>query len=238
MTDSDYNHTNGVEQSVLHAIKSGEAKMRPRWYFTLRAALIILAAVFVVLLAFLVMTFILFSLQEKGGFYAIHFGVTGYETFFGVFPWSIFLLLIALLLAVGLFLRHYYAFAYQRSFSSLLLLLITVIALASVVVPVVPFHIELYRLASHDDIPLIPGFYQYEMVPTGDLYRGEIISFGPASSTFIVENAFGNTSTIRLISTASSESQHIWIGEYVLIFGQPVSTDTIRASGVEQVQSF
>ena len=212
--------------------------MRPRWYFTARAALIAVAMALILFLAFLVATFILFALQEDGGFYATRFGIAGYETFLGIFPWSIFLLLMALLLAIGLFLRRHYAFAYQRSFFSLLLLLIAVIALASAIVPVVPFHSELYRFAAHDDIPLVPGFYQYETTPAGGLYRGEVISFGPATGTFIVADAFGDTSTVRLASAASSELQQISAGEYVLFFGQPISTDTIRASGVEQVQNF
>ena len=212
--------------------------MRPRWHFTVRAALVGVAIVLSLFIAFLVASFILFALQENGGFYAMRFGIVGYETFLGIFPWSIFLLLIALLLALGLFLRRHYAFAYQRSFFSLLLLLIAAIALASVVVPVVPFHAELYRLAAREDIPVIPGFYQYETTPGGDLYRGEVVSFGPASRTFIVADALGNTSTIRLMSAASSELQAIGVGEYVLIFGSPVSTDTIRASGVEQAQNF
>ena len=212
--------------------------MRPRWHFIVRAVLI-LAAVFIALfLALIVATFILFALQENGGLYAMEFGIRGYETFLGAFPWSMLLLFIALLLALGLFLRRHYAFAYQRSFFSLLLVLIAVIGLAGAIVPVVPFHADIYNFAANDGIPVIPAFYQYETTPTGRIYRGEVLSFGSTSPSFVLENAFGGTSTVFLVPTASSELQEIGVGEYVLIFGKPVSTDTIRAAGVEEFQNF
>jgi hypothetical protein len=238
MPEQESSHQIGIHNDIFKAIEERKVQMRSHRYFAIRAALIAAAIALVLFLVLVIVTFISFALQENGGFYATRFGVSGFGTFVGSFPWTAFLLLIALFLALGIFLRRQYAFAYQRSFFALLLALVAVIALASIAIPAVPVHEVIYHFAANDGIPFVPGIYQYETTPRGALYRGEVVSFGPADGSFVIENAIGVTSTVFVTAAASSEMQEIGVGRYVMVFGAPVATHTIAASGVETVQNF
>jgi hypothetical protein len=224
-------------EDVFKTIESGGVKMRPRWYFLVREALVIAAIVLLAFITLILASFIIFALKENGGWYAIRFGARGWSDFLDSLPWSILLLSLALILILAFLLKQY-AFAYHRPFLYLLLLLVAVVSLAGFFIAATSFHSGIFRYASANRIPLIPGVYRFEMTPSGDLYRGEVITFLVSGGGIVIENALGETSTVILTPAASSELEGMDSGDYVIVFGWPGTTDTIDASGLERAPSF
>lgn len=209
--------------------------MRSHGYFVARAVLMIIGAVIVLALLLFVVTFILFALQENGGFFAANFGPAGWGVFLESLPWSVFLLSLALLLVLWLLLRRY-PVVYHQPFLYTLLILIIVTSLIAVFVLPGSIHGGIYRYVSRNPVPFVTGVYESETAPTNGVYRGEVVVL--ATSSFVLQNGLGQTSTVLVASAAVPELAEIEPGDYVLIFGQGMATATIDASGVERIVDY
>jgi hypothetical protein len=147
-------------------------------------------------------------------------------------PWSLLLLSLALVLILWILLRRY-AVVYHQPFLYALLILIVIISLACFFVSASAIHGGIFRYASRNRIPVISGVYEFETAPMSGVYRGEVVVL--ASSSFILGNPFGQTSTVLVMPQASSELAELNPGNYVIIFGHGVATATIEADGLEEV---
>jgi hypothetical protein len=220
---------------VIERIKSGKAKMRPRSYFIVQAVLVIIAAVLLFVLILFFITFMVFALEQNGGFFAIGFGLTGWGAFFRSLPWTVLLLSLALILILWILLRRY-AIVYQQPFLYTLLILVAALSLAGFFLSAVSLHGGILQYASENQIPFVSGVYEYETAPTRGIYRGEVLLL--IANGFVLEGALGHTSTVFMAPGAGSELASIGPGEYVLIFGNIVASSTIEASGLEKIVDF
>jgi hypothetical protein len=215
---------------IINTIKSGEAKMHSRAYFAAQAALVVLGAVLLFLLILFLATFIVFAMQEDGGFFAINFGPVGWGVFFTSFPWIMLLLSLALVLILWILLRRY-SLVYHQPFLYVLLVLIVTISLSYLFIPASSIHGGIYRYLSRNPIPLVSGVYDFETTPVSDVYRGQVVTI--STSSFILANDFGRTSTVLV-----SPGNNINPGSYVIVFGHRVATATIQASGMETIVDY
>jgi hypothetical protein len=223
-------------EEIINTIKSGEAKMHSRAYFVARAVFAIIAALVLFTLILFIATFIIFALQQNGGFFATNFGLGGWAIFLESLPWVIFLLSIALLLILWLLLRRY-PVVYHQPVLYTLLILIVVIGLIAVFLLPSSIHGVIYRYVSKNQTPMVAGVYEFETAPMSGIYRGQVIVL--ATSSFVLGNTIGQTSTVLVVpSMASSELVDIEPGDYVIIFGHGVATATIEASGVEKIVDY
>jgi hypothetical protein len=226
------------EEKIIETIKSGKAKMHSRAYFVAQAVFVVLGAVLLFLLILFVATFIIFALQENGGFFAANFGPAGWGVFFASLPWTMLLLSLALVLVLWILLRRYSA-VYHQPFLYILFVLIVVVSLLCLFISASSIHGGIYRYVSRNPIPLVSGVYEFETAPAGGVYRGQVVTL--STSSFVLENALGQTSTVLVVpAAASSESElgEIGPGDYVIVFGRGVATATIQASGVETIVDY
>jgi hypothetical protein len=224
-----------MKDNVIDTIKSREIKMRSHKYFVVRAVFVILAMVLLFILILFVATFIIFALQQNGGFYATNFGAVGWETFFFSLPWSFLLLSIVLVLILWLLLRRY-ALIYRQPFLYTLLLLIVVVSLMCFFLSASSIHGGILRYVARNQVPLVAGVYEFETAPMSGVYRGQIATL--ATSSFILENTAGQTSTVIVVPGALYELAGVQPGDYVILFGHGVATATIKAYGLERVVDY
>jgi hypothetical protein len=224
-----------MKDKVIDTIKSREVKMHSRGYFLARAILTIIAAALVFLFIFFVTTFIIFALQLNGGFYATGFGPSGWLIFLSALPWSLLLLSIALVLLLWILLRRY-AVIYHQPFLYVLLMLVVVLSLAYFFLSASSLHGGIFRYVSRYPVPVVTGVYEFETTPMSGIYRGQVVAL--ATSSFILANGLGQTSTVLLSPAASSELEGLEPGNYVIIFGHGVATATIDAAGVETIVDY
>lgn len=223
---NDKNHHQASENQIIDAIKKGNAKMRPRWYFVVQGILIVFACLMTFFLLILAISFIVFALQQNGGLLATGFGLTGWAVFFHALPWSVILLSLALVLILLVLLKRY-SFIYHQPSLYILLVLIIVIALGSFFIEAINFH---HRI-EENDIPGIETVYQYETTPQNYIYRGEIVELAP--NGFVLENAIGETSTFQVASSAVLNLSLFKIGDFVMVFAEPYATATFDMYGVQ-----
>lgn len=224
------------ENAVINTIKSGEVKMHSRSYFIAQTLLAALGAVLVFFFILFISTFIIFALQENGGLFAAGFGPPGWLIFLNSLPWSLLLLSIVLVLLLWLLLRRY-AVVYHQPFLYLLLILIVVISLTCFFLSAGAINAGIFRYVSRNQIPVVTGVYEFETAPMSGIYRGEVLML--ATSSFIIENALQQTSTVLIVpAAASSELEGLAPGDYVIIFGHGIATATIQANGIETITDY
>jgi hypothetical protein len=220
---------------VIKTIKSGEAKMHSRAYFVAQTALAIIGAVVLFFLILFFATFIIFALQQNGGFFAINFGPGGWGVFLQSLPWTLLLLSFALVLILWILLRRY-SVVYHQPFLYVLLILVVVVSLTCIFVSAGAIHGGIYRYVSRNQVPVMAGVYEFETAPMSGIYRGQVIAL--ATSSFVLGNQFGQTSTVLVTPAASLELSELTPGDYVIIFGRGIATATIEASGLEEIVDY
>jgi hypothetical protein len=224
-----------LQNNVIEAIKSGKAKMRPRWYFVLQT--ILGAALVLVTLAALLYfaSFIIFVFQSNGGFFALGFGLGGWYAFFGSLPWTVLVLSLVLILILAILMNRY-SFIYQRPSLYFLLVVIILVACGSFLLAATSFRTAIDQSYSlQDGVPVIGGFYAFEETPSfGDIHRGQVVAL--TGTGFVLAGIYGNTTTVTvppalLVQTEAS----LQAGDFVIVFGPRDSSGVIEASGVERV---
>ena len=224
-----------MKDTVIDTIKNREIKMHTRGYFVARAIFLIFIAVLLFLFIFMLTTFMIFALRLNGGFYAVGLGPSEWLVFLNALPWSLMLLSIALILILWLLLRRY-AVVYHQPFLYILLFLIVVISLAYFSFSVNGINDQIFHYVSHGQIPVITSVYEFETAPASGVYRGQIVLI--ATSSFILANELGQTSTVLMLPRAIWELGGLRSGDYVLIFGRVAATDTIQGSDLEKIQYY
>src|SRR5581483_4753552 len=96
-------------EGIMKAIKQGDIKMRPQWYFTLRDILGVIAIVLVLLIAVYLASFIIFVLHQDGAWFVPVFGLAGWWALFNALPWTL-ISLSAVFIVLLAFLARQYSF--------------------------------------------------------------------------------------------------------------------------------
>ena len=81
-----------MKNDVLKAIQAGQVKMRPKWQFITKAALMVLGVVLAALATLYLVSFIVFILRQTGVLFVPAFGPGAFGVFFMSLPWLLILL--------------------------------------------------------------------------------------------------------------------------------------------------
>lgn len=159
MDTNSHNQISSIQNAVLDKIKAGEAKMRPRWHYALKAVLILIGLIMVALAALYVASLSLFVMRENGALFAPAFGWRGMHVFFVSIPWILILLCIAFVIILELLVKHY-AFAYRRPllYSVAFVLLFTLFG--SIFVVRSGLHENMYRQVVQKKLPVAGPLYR------------------------------------------------------------------------------
>ncbi len=113
-----------LEDEVMGKIRSGEVKMKPRWYFVLGSFMSILGLVGLSIGAAFLFNIIFFLIRKRGP------GVIRLEMMFSTFPWWIIVLAFVSVVVGVLFLRQY-DFSYKKNFWFVVFAFVSSILLAA-----------------------------------------------------------------------------------------------------------
>jgi hypothetical protein len=222
---------NNVEQNVFEAIKSGKAKMRPKWYFVLQAILSIAVAVVLFLFLVFFVSLIVFALQASGAWFARDFGLPGWYLFFQSLPLILVLLLLLFAIAMITFVRRY-AFVYHRPLFYLLIVIAGLTLVGGLLAVPMALHRAVVDYAERNHIPFVQGFYEFEEQEPGDVHQGQIVAFTPDG--LIIQDTYGGTTTILLMPTSSFGT--LAVGDAIFVFGGSDASGTIHPFGIEKVR--
>lgn len=227
---------NLLGDNIVRSIRSGEIKMRPRWYFVMRDTLGTMAIVIVLLIAVYLASFIIFVLHQDGAWFVPVFGFSGWYALFNALPWVLITLsgLFVVLLAS---LATRYQFGYKWPLLYSLLGIVFLILAVSFLFVQTTFSDVLFASSLSRQIPLLGEYYPgVGVLSPNNVHRGEIAQIMPGG--FIVEGIFGGTSTIVIASeTDMMPEGGLKIGDIVVIFGNRSMTGTIEAVGIEKLDN-
>ena len=174
-----------ITQLVLEKIQKGEVSKRPKTYFVLQVALLVVLAVITLVLSLFVLSFIFFSIRASGQQFLLGFGERGLITLITLFPWTLLAVVAMLLLSLEWLVRSF-EFGYRISVLRIFGLIMLVVIPGSLLVNATPLHAFLLDQADRDQLPLIGKVYEQvhdSHLPQG-VFRGVIES--TASSSFII----------------------------------------------------
>jgi len=238
------NHTQepqgDLKDTVLARIRAGEVHMRPRIYFILEAAgLLILAALVVAITAFLV-NYLVFALDVEGHGSLLTFGPRGIGTFLVVFPWGWLILDLVLIVLTTLLVRRF-RFGYRRSFLYIAGALCVIAIIAGVVVERgTSLNAFLLDDADHDRLPAPIGSL-YEDVHGGaphdrGVFRGIVDTV--STTTFSMHHDDfdhdGDDGSFTVIVPAGFDVSTLTPGERVYVAGTP-TPEGIDAYGIQVI---
>ncbi len=148
-----------IKKDIIDKIKKGELKKRPKIYFALRTAFVILATILLFVISIFSVSFIFYILRESNIRFLPMFGRPGLLIFFLLFPWTHVLVALVFTFIIGWLLRRY-SFAYRKPLLYLPVIIIALITLASIALHIISFHERFSRFARKNDVPVFGQFYR------------------------------------------------------------------------------
>ncbi len=222
-----------LRETIAEKIKTGKARMLPRWRFALKAAL--LAGGLLVLAALLlwVTSFLFFILHHTGAWFVPIFGLRGARAFLLSLPWLIVAGGAACAIALEILVRRY-SFAWRRPLVYSLLGILVFVAVAAALLNRTRLHEGLFRQSREGRLPI-----------AGRLYRGygferkKNVHIGIVASTtqegFIMENRLGEALAVLINpETRFPLGTDFQSGDRVVVLGER-DDGSIRAFGIRRV---
>jgi hypothetical protein len=219
---------------IIKTIKTGDVKMRPKWYFLLRDILGATAIVIILLIAVYVGSFIIFVLHQDGTWFVPVFGFAGWFALFNALPWVLIVLSCLFVVALA-FLVMRYPFSYKWPVVYSFLGIGFLIAAASFLFVQTSFSNTFFSSPIPEGLPFLGEYYPgVGVLSPNNVHRGEIEAL--TSSGFVVEGFFGTTSTVFIASqTDMMFAGPFEPGDVVVVFGNRSVTGTIQAVGIEKI---
>jgi hypothetical protein len=223
---------NNLRDRVLLAIKNGETKMKPKWHFLLKAALLLLGVASVSVLLLYILSFALFIAEDNGLLDLPSFGFHGLWLLFSALPWLLIFLVLLFLVVLQILVKRY-SFSYHRPlFFSAIASLMFIIG-GSIILLEFDFHPQFLEYARQRQMPFAPMYERFcdekhEFIHLGQIRLLETQGFQMESSNGEVE---------KVIFTAKTIFPHgiqFATGSRVVVIG-PERDDVIEAEGVRTI---
>ncbi len=225
-----------IKEQIAEAIKAGRVKMRPRWYFVLRGTLAVLGGVLIALLLLFLVSMIIFMLRQTGTGFAPAFGARGWFIFFRSLPW---LLIVFSLIFIGLLelLTRQYSFAYRRPLLYSAVGIIVLVVGGGFLVAGTPLHRQVSRYVLVHHLPIGEGIYRgIRQRQFDNVYPGVIVATTTEGMQLFSRR--GDLFTIIVTpETRIADEGGFMPDQSVVVFGERVASDTIRAFGVRLIDA-
>jgi len=191
--------------SALAKIKSGQIKMKPRFYFVLKTALFVAGAILAFLAVIFLISFIIFVLRGNGTWFLSDFGWPGIRIFLFSFPWILALISLAFALVFE-FLFNRLGFAYRRPLIYSLLGVAVIVTIGGLCVASTPLHHNAFDSALEDKLPVAGLLYRsYGAVsPIENLYEGVVSDFIDENN-FTVQTSDGRSLKVEMLSAGAGQ---------------------------------
>ena len=222
-----------IKEQVLQRIQSGQAKMRPRWHFVLRAALLLVSAVVFALALLYLASFIIFILRLNGVWFAPAFGWRGIGVFLVSLPW---LLLAAIIIFAALLeiLVRRYSFAYRKPLLYSALAIVGLVALGSFAMARFGLHQGIFNYSRKNNLPLAGPFYRGYGAPNLENVHAGMIDEIIEEGFRLINLQDENLKVLISPATRFPYGFDLEEGDKVMILGER-NDDEIQAFGVRRI---
>lgn len=209
--------TKKIKKEIASQIKSGQLKMKPKWYFIMGTVLLFQGTLGAILLGIFVSNLCFYHLRNYGPFGYLFLGRAGLDPFLDTFPWKL-LILVGLSLLVGFKLLKKYEFSYSKHSIYLFLILMVVILISGLLADLVGFNEKVRRSSFLNPI-------YSERFLGHNWMMGEIRQ--KTSSGFILETPRGNLVEVKISDdTVTLDGEEFAKGRRIRLIGNLCTTDS------------
>ena len=225
-----------IQEQVLEKIRSGAISKRPRVYFIMQLLLIVALSIITLFFSVFVISFIVFSIHESGEQFLLGFGKQGMFTLLKLFPWSMLLLVVVLLVLFESLVRHF-TFGYRVPLLRIFAYVAGGALCGGLLLTLTPLHTFLLNRADHDTLPLLGELYEqvHDSHKTQGVFRGSVISL--AASLFVIAHndmdQDADDGTWIIIPPITFDMDTISLGDKVYVAGIG-SQGIVHAYGVQK----
>ncbi len=207
---------------ILNKIRCDEVRMRSKTYFKLKLFLLTTMAFLILIVSILICSFVFFSIRESGQALLLGFGSKGFYLFLVLFPWTILMLGIALLVVLECLLRQF-RFGYRSPTVYLLGgIVVSVLIVSFVVDRTTAFHKTLLKRADKNALPVFGGMYEdvrRQPLSHKEVCRCEIVSLNENILTVRDDREVEGLLRTFVLSQNTATSS-LKIGDTVLVMGE------------------
>ncbi|MFA5991766.1 MAG: hypothetical protein WC794_05995 [Candidatus Doudnabacteria bacterium] len=217
------------DKELLKKIHTGEAKMLPKSYFTLKTVLVALSLLVVLVLAIFFCSFVIFYLRASGYTVLPRFGFLGLRDLFLYFPWLIVAVVLLFLLSLAYIVSKQTA-AYKTPVLYSAGVILVLVVVAGFAVANTPLHMGFLNSAKQGDLPVFGGLYMgYGMMQPHDMFIGVVKNL--QQNSFELQTGNSQTIFVNLDQNTHFPSGKIKIGDTVMVMGI-LRGSTLAAYGV------
>ncbi|HXK36746.1 MAG TPA: hypothetical protein VJ553_04150 [Candidatus Paceibacterota bacterium] len=172
-----------LKNKVMQIIRSGQAHMRPRWQFVLRAVLVVSGIVLAAFTLIYLVSFIIFTLRVTGVLYVPLYRIVGMQLLLRSMPWLLVLLAVAFIALVEILVRRY-SFSYRQPLLYSALAIILLAFIGGAVIERTHLHAQFFRHARNGGLPIMGPIYRdFGARPLPGLHRGIVRDLQPEGFT-------------------------------------------------------
>jgi hypothetical protein len=227
-----------MRERILEKIDTRELSMRPKIYFTLKVAALVLITLAVLVISIFIFNFILFSSRINGHESLLGFGPRGILTFLEFFPWWLLGIDIALIILLEWLLRQF-RFGYKSPVLYLLLTLLVVTASTAFLIDRgTAFNDQLLDRAEHHHLPPpLNNFYgeaHHHASPDSGLCTCIITAISQNSLTLRDTMSSTTLTVILPPNDPRATSTSLKVGDMVFVAGD-IDHGVIRAFGLRKL---
>jgi len=223
-----------IKSSVLEKIKSGQAAMKPKWHFMLKAVLVSVGVVIFILLSLLIVSLIIFVLHDNGTWFVPVFGMRGVGRFIVSIPWLLVLACIVFIVVLEVLVRKY-SFAYRKPLLYSTIGIIFFVVIGGVGVFATHMHDRFSRLAIERQLPFAGPMYRgFRDQRPPDVYPGVVKEVG--ADGFLIQNR--SNGTFKVVVTRATRfpfGSEIVVGDKIVVMGD-LEDGVIRAFGIRKIE--
>lgn len=225
-------HMTQLKERILGEIRTGKARMEPKWHGILRAALYVSGVGVFVLGGIFVLSFVQFVLVQNGVFMARGFGVRAFVPMLFALPWMLVLALVVFAVALFLLVKKY-AFVYRHPLVYGVVGVAGVFLVGGMLLAQLNVHERFGRAARSGALPFGGGLYrEYDAPPMRYLHPGIVSSSTATGFTLITPRERMLMVQYDGVSTGTSMT---WKdGDAVMILGERTG-DVIYAQDVRRI---
>jgi hypothetical protein len=225
---------NNRPTSALVQVQQGDVHMKPKYYFKLKEAALILAIILTFCLTLYTASLVIFIFNPNDALILSRFGFTGIEFLLISLPWFFILLVVGLILLIEFFIKRF-TLVYQRPLIYSLLLLVFLMVIGAACIEKMSFHKKLSGMAQEKNIPLLSPFYKeanhMHQLP---LHQGMIIEVSE-SHTLLMQTTDGEKLLVIITpATKFFSGTEFTINEIIQVVGKRIENQ-IKARGIKKV---
>jgi len=220
-----------LKDQIMASVKGGRLKMRPKWYFVLRASLWAVGIVLAALAGLYLASLLMFVAHETGISMAPTFGWPGIVLFLKSLPWVLILLVLIFIVILELLVRHY-SFAYRVPLVYSGLAVLFLVGAGGLLVAMTPFHKMMAECPpAGGPPPCAIGIYR-DLDPErhGDIHEGKITQI--VGQNYIIANR--KEEELLIVVTPETKlplGADFKVGDRIVVMGE-LADSQIEAWGI------